>query len=238
MERNRARGVVFRRAEDKGLQPAPSRSIGKPRRRTSPRKTQQAAVVCTQIEVKLKKASPVRWSALEGDGTAEAAVVMESAENVAQKREKTLKSGKDWDAIVVDIKKEEAEEKPEGDAALNALFQKIYGDGALSGLPSTSLSSSPPLSLTPLFAPGMTRLSGQCIARHNCPCPFCQLVCTMSHGGLRGLGAAGDDATKRAMMKSYQESGGTVLSTNWGEVGAGKVEMKPPDGMEYKQYEQ
>ena len=33
------------------------------------------------------------------------------------------------------------------------------------------------------------------------------------------------------------ESGGTVLSTNWGEVGEKKVEMKPPDGMEWKKYE-
>lgn len=32
------------------------------------------------------------------------------------------------------------------------------------------------------------------------------------------------------------ESNGTVLSTNWDEVGKGKVEMKPPDGMEYKEY--
>ena len=30
--------------------------------------------------------------------------------------------------------------------------------------------------------------------------------------------ANGDPETKRAMMKSYQTSGGTVLSTNWGEV--------------------
>lgn len=27
-----------------------------------------------------------------------------------------------------------------------------------------------------------------------------------------------DEATRRAMIKSYQTSGGTVLSTNWGEV--------------------
>lgn len=33
------------------------------------------------------------------------------------------------------------------------------------------------------------------------------------------------------------ESGGTVLSTNWGEVGEKKVEMKPPDGMEWKKYD-
>ncbi|TGZ64999.1 hypothetical protein CRM22_006090 [Opisthorchis felineus] len=45
------------------------------------------------------------------------------------------------------------------------------------------------------------------------------------------------DETRRAMIKSFTESGGTVLSTNWDEVGKGKVEMKPPDGMEYKKYE-
>lgn len=34
-----------------------------------------------------------------------------------------------------------------------------------------------------------------------------------------------------------QESGGTVLSTNWKDVGKKKVDVKPPDGMEYKQYQ-
>ena len=33
------------------------------------------------------------------------------------------------------------------------------------------------------------------------------------------------------------ESGGTVLSTNWSEVGKEKVEVKPPDGMEFKKWE-
>lgn len=36
------------------------------------------------------------------------------------------------------------------------------------------------------------------------------------------------------MMKSFQESNGTVLSTNWAEVGSKKVECTPPDGMEAK----
>ncbi|KAG6851077.1 hypothetical protein H0H93_002969 [Arthromyces matolae] len=39
-----------------------------------------------------------------------------------------------------------------------------------------------------------------------------------------------DDDTKRAMLKSYTESGGTTLSTNWDEVGKGPVEVKPPQG--------
>ena len=47
----------------------------------------------------------------------------------------------------------------------------------------------------------------------------------------------GDDAQKRAMMKSYQESNGTVLSTNWDEVGSKKIECTPPDGMEAHKWE-
>ncbi|VEL29252.1 unnamed protein product [Protopolystoma xenopodis] len=45
------------------------------------------------------------------------------------------------------------------------------------------------------------------------------------------------EETRKAMIKSFTESAGTVLSTNWKEVSKGKVEIKPPDGMEYKQYE-
>jgi suppressor of G2 allele of SKP1 len=33
------------------------------------------------------------------------------------------------------------------------------------------------------------------------------------------------------MMKSFVESNGTCLSTNWNEVSQGKVETKPPEGM-------
>lgn len=36
------------------------------------------------------------------------------------------------------------------------------------------------------------------------------------------------------MNKSFQESGGTVLSTNWGEIGKEQTPVKPPEGMEYK----
>ncbi|CUS07902.1 unnamed protein product [Tuber aestivum] len=37
-----------------------------------------------------------------------------------------------------------------------------------------------------------------------------------------------DEDTRRAMMKSYVESNGTALSTNWQEVGKAKVETSPP----------
>ncbi|KAF2179884.1 SGS-domain-containing protein [Zopfia rhizophila CBS 207.26] len=45
-----------------------------------------------------------------------------------------------------------------------------------------------------------------------------------------------DPDQQRAMMKSYQESGGTVLSTDWSNVGSRTVVPEPPDGMEAKKY--
>jgi len=47
-----------------------------------------------------------------------------------------------------------------------------------------------------------------------------------------------DDETRRAMNKSFQTSGGTVLSTNWGEVAKADYEGKdrptPPEGQTWK----
>jgi hypothetical protein len=43
------------------------------------------------------------------------------------------------------------------------------------------------------------------------------------------LYADADDDQKKAMLKSYQESNGTALSTDWGEVSKKPVEVKPPD---------
>jgi len=39
------------------------------------------------------------------------------------------------------------------------------------------------------------------------------------------------------MQKSFVESNGTVLSTNWSEIGSKKVETQAPGGMEVKKYE-
>ena len=46
-----------------------------------------------------------------------------------------------------------------------------------------------------------------------------------------------DEDMRRAMTKSFQESNGTVLSTNWKDVGAKKIEPSPPEGMDLRKWE-
>lgn len=50
------------------------------------------------------------------------------------------------------------------------------------------------------------------------------------------LYADADDNTRKAMIKSYQESGGTTLSTDWSKVATDHVAAHPPDGMEAKKW--
>ncbi|KAI8149610.1 SGS domain-containing protein [Fennellomyces sp. T-0311] len=123
-------------------------------------------VLSTKIEIKLKKKTEgIKWGALEGDD--------DMATTMASSSVSSARKPKDWDALARDIEKDS--DKPEGDAALNTLFQQIY--------------------------------------------------------------SGADDDAKRAMMKSFVESNGTCLSTNWSEVGAKKVETKPPEGMIARKYE-
>lgn len=46
----------------------------------------------------------------------------------------------------------------------------------------------------------------------------------------------GSDEQRKAMLKSFYESGGTVLSTDWNEIGKSKVEVKPPEGLEVRRW--
>ena len=136
----------------------------------------QCRVLSTKIELRLQKREGLRWAGLEGDGSdplkpAPSASSSSSSFNPSY----PSSSGKDWNRIGADIERDFEEDKPEGEAALNEMFRKIYADAS--------------------------------------------------------------DDTKKAMAKSFSESGGTVLSTNWDEIKGQKTEVKPPEGMEYKKWD-
>ncbi|XP_078431770.1 protein SGT1 homolog [Wolffia australiana] len=136
-------------------------------------------VLGSKIEIRLSKVEPITWTSLEfsRDKSIVQRVNIPSGSSTAPKPSYPSSKPKktDWDKLEAQVKKEEKDEKLDGDAALNKLFQDIFRDA--------------------------------------------------------------DDDMRRAMQKSYVESNGTVLSTNWKEVGAKTVTGSPPDSMEMKKWE-
>ncbi|KAL2607430.1 hypothetical protein R1flu_026003 [Riccia fluitans] len=133
-------------------------------------------LMSTKIEIRLAKADATQWKKLEYDPKLVAVPVPTPhvSETSAKYPSSAKKGARDWDRLEAEIKKKEKDEKLEGDAALNKLFQDIYSNA--------------------------------------------------------------DEDTRRAMNKSFVESNGTVLSTNWKEVGSKEVEKSPPKGMELKKW--
>ncbi|GAQ83404.1 SGT1B homolog [Klebsormidium nitens] len=117
----------------------------------------------TKIEIKLEKAESIQWTGLDYAArkldqpvnvSNETAAVSARVFPSSRKRPEPM----DWDKLEASIKAEEKDEKLEGDAGLNKLFQQIYANA--------------------------------------------------------------DEDMRRAMNKSYVESGGTTLSTDWKDVGS------------------
>lgn len=133
-------------------------------------------VLSTKIEIRLVKVEAVNWPSLEYCKEVAAAQHVPIPSRLLKPAYPSSKPKRiDWDKLEAQVKKEEKEEKLDGDAAVNKLFGTIYKDA--------------------------------------------------------------DEDTRRAMMKSFTESNGTVLSTDWKDVGSKKVEGSPPEGMELKKWE-
>lgn len=131
-----------------------------------------------KIEIKLKKVvDNATWMRIEKDGQTKlmATTTAIPSQVTIPSYPTSSKQKKDWSKVDKQIEKDLAQEKPEGDQALNSLFKQIY--------------------------------------------------------------ERADEDTRRAMIKSYQTSGGTVLSTNWGEVASkdyeGRDRPDPPQGQQW-----
>ncbi|XP_028774837.1 protein SGT1 homolog A [Neltuma alba] len=132
-------------------------------------------VLSTKIEIRLAKAEDINWASFEYSKGALPQTKSISSTGSHRPAYPSSKPKKDWDKLEAQVKKEEKEEKLDGDAGLNKLFRDIFQNA--------------------------------------------------------------DEDMRRAMTKSFVESNGTVLSTDWKEVGSKKVEGSPPEGMEMKKWE-
>ena len=131
----------------------------------------------TKLSLKLAKSvRALKWSALEGaPSTTTPRETSCTSKGIAYPTSSRTGT-KNWDKLEKEaIKDAEQWEKPDGDAAANALFRDIFKNAS--------------------------------------------------------------PEVRRAMEKSYVESNGTALSTNWEEVSKGKMETKPPDSMVAKKWE-
>ncbi|KAJ1416141.1 Tetratricopeptide-like helical domain superfamily [Sesbania bispinosa] len=136
----------------------------------------RVVVLSTKIEIRLAKAEAINWRSLEyGKDILPQKIKMPTIQSERPAYPSSKTRTRDWDKLEAQVKKEEKEEKLDGDAALNKLFRDIYKNA--------------------------------------------------------------DEDMRRAMSKSFLESNGTVLSTDWKEVGSKKVEGSPPEGMELKKWE-
>ncbi|KAK3163844.1 hypothetical protein QOZ80_1AG0009090 [Eleusine coracana subsp. coracana] len=86
------------------------------------------AVLSTKIEVRLAKSEPgTTWASLEFNSNSKPTTQIVAAQAQRRPSYPSSKGKKDWDKIEAEVKKEEKEEKLDGDAASNRFFKDIFG---------------------------------------------------------------------------------------------------------------
>ena len=192
-------------------------------------------ILSTKVEFVLKKATPAqKWSSLEGtevlsttdadaDSSSTNHVLPKPTTSSAPAYPTSSKSGpKNWDKLASDLTRKS---KPSTKKATTSTSKP----------PSNSNSNKPsdPSSQKPSSPPSSPPSENDNDNNNDIDDEYDSDTAGGDpvNGFFKKLFKGADPDTQRAMMKSYQESNGTALSTNWEEVGKGKVETTPPEGM-------
>jgi hypothetical protein len=161
----------------------------------------------------------------------------------------SAKTKRDWTAVGKEVQQEEADEKPQGE--VRALSDKVslslslcFAMRSCFDLSSSFLAMRTNHSSVFIFVLWYRHCCHHRYPDHYSTRPseciyLCLLHCQDALNKLlKDIFAKGSDETKRAMAKSIQTSGGTVLSTNWNEVKEKdyEKEITAPKGQEVKRW--
>ena len=177
-------------------------------------------VLSTKVELTLrKKVEGQKWGALEAstnDTTISAASHASKTPHNTNPNTTTEKGPsyptssrtgpKNWDKLASDLTAKKPKAKPTTDSKSNPTAKPLNSSEETNATNDTS--TSPPPANDDDYDSEYEGSGGDPV-----------------DGFFKKLYANADDDTKRAMMKSFQESGGTALSTNWEEVGKKKVDV-------------
>lgn len=176
----------------------------------------KVAVLSTKVEIVLRKqTSGQKWSALEASSTTanltdRSTVVNDEAASTSSSRPSgpayptSSRHGvKDWDKLASDLTKKK--KNKDKDKAKSATTKDKGEAGDKDAAEDAGAESDGAESIDSDYSTG-----------------------DPVDAFFKKLYANADPDTRRAMVKSYYESEGTALSTNWEEVSKGKVPVRPP----------
>ena len=194
-------------------------------------------VLGSKVEVVLHKATPgQKWSKLESVGSADASNLGSSTMSTASDKSTAATTGppayptsskkgpKNWDKVVADLSGGGSKKKKDK----NATSPSKHVDSGSDSSGSTSGSGRGGGNDTRMTADTTFDNDNNDIDDDGGGDPVGSLF--------KKIFADADDDTRKAMIKSYTESGGTALSTDWNAVKKEKQEIVPPQGMEARKW--
>jgi suppressor of G2 allele of SKP1 len=202
------------------------------------------SITPSKLELKMAKASGVRWLKLEADPNQEAEQAVNSlpmsVEVIADAVPSDGNAGSE-DGLVEAVASAAQSIATDGESASQPNESNVVGD-------SNGLSTSRPEGEDSNGMTTTTTTTSSGAVKEKGPKNWDKIVKEFEEEEeksgekdvndlFKQIYSQGNEEMRRAMNKSFSESGGTVLSTNWDEVSKDKVTVKPPDDCEFKKWD-